>query len=237
MQNLFLRVVRDSALLLCLSCAYGAEAQLVHITAELETIVWDSHGPSVHAKTWTTQCVVGTNAWLITGDPFGSLRWSNGTNSAGRAERTLESADGNPGRPPGAADFLSMAGNISWLAFCSGPFLKQKGTGMPLPSDLWKELLPKSWQTSQRITLFEDELGLPERIVLYDKSQPVLQYRVTGTTNVLDWTFPREFYLAQYVPTGTNAWELHLTTKGRIIAIADKAEQQTASERTDSSPK
>jgi hypothetical protein len=129
---------------------------------------------------------------------------------------------------------LLAPGNISWLAFCSGPFLSQKGNGLPLPSDLWKEHLPKSWQTSEKITRFDDELGLPERLVLYHNSQPVLQYRVTLTTNVLDWTFPREFYLAHYIPAGTNAWQLHLTAKGRLLSIEEKAQMPSDFERADS---
>ena len=233
-----LRVVRDSAFILCLwSSVHSAKAQIVHLTAELAIAIWDSHGPAVHTRTWTNECVVGTNTWLITGDPFGSLRWSSGTNAALRAERMLESADGNPGRLPERADLLTVSGNISWLAFCSGSFLKQNRKGVTLPSDLWKEYLPASWQTSEKITLFDDELGLPEGIVLRHKDQPVLQYRVTLTTNVLDWTFPLEFYLAQYIPAGTNAWELHLTARGRIIAIGEEAGQPSAPERTHSSAK
>ncbi len=238
MQNSFPRAVFRSTLMLGVwSWLHCAEAQLVHLTAEVETAFWDSSGPGVHTKTWTTQCVVGTNGWLIAGDPFGSLLWCRGTNFLGRAERTLESAGGNPGQPRGKLNSLSVPGNISWLAFCSGTFLRHKGKDLPLPSDLWKEYLPASWQTSEKISLFDDELGLPERIVLYDKGQPVLQYRATMTTNVLDWTFPLEFYLAQYIPCGSNAWELHLTAKGRIITIAEKAPHQTASERRDSSAK
>lgn len=222
------------SLSLWLQCA---EAQFVQLTAEVETTFWDSRGPSVNTKTWTMECIVGTNSWLITGDPLGSLLWAGGSNSIPRGERVLESANGNPGRPPRQSDSLLAPGNISWLAFCSGTFLGQKGKGLPLPSDLWKEYLPESWQTSERITRFDDPLGLPERVVLYHNSQPVLQYRVTLTTNALDWTFPREFYLAQYIPAGTNAWQLHLTAKGRILTIAETAQLRVASGHADSNTK
>jgi hypothetical protein len=238
MQNSLATGVRNLAFTLWLLCAFQcAEAQVVHLTAEIETASWNSEEPGVHIKTWTTQCMVATNAWLITGGPFGSLQWASGTNSLGRAERTLESADGNPARPPRTMDALSVPGNISWLAFCSGPFLKRTGKGLPLPSGFWKEYLPASWQTSEKITVFEDELGLPERIVLYDKSQPVLQYRATLTTNALGWTFPLEFYLAQYIPARSNAWDLELTAKGRIVAISEGAESQKTSHLRDSSAK
>jgi hypothetical protein len=57
--------------------------------------------------------------------------------------------------------------------------------------------------------------------------QPVLQYSVTASTNVLGWEFPLEFYLAQYRPArlpdsrrfGTKGWELQLTAKGKVTAI------------------
>jgi hypothetical protein len=183
------------------------------------------------------ECVVGTNSWLIKGDPLGGLLWSGGSNSVASNERVLESPDGNPGRPALKADSLLMPGKISWLAFCSGAFLTQQGKGLPLPSDIWKEYMPETWQTAEQITRFEDGLGLPERVVIYDKSQPVLQYRVTLTTNMLDWTFPLEFYVAQYIPAGTNAWQLHLTAKGRILSIDEKAQLRTSSARADSSGK
>jgi hypothetical protein len=220
-----------------LSWSNCLEAQFVHLTVEVETTFWDCSAPSINTKTWTTECVVGTNCWLIRGDPFGSLVWSSGSNSVIKGERVLESADGNPGRPPGQTDFLLAPGKISWLAFCSGPLLSQKGEGLPLPSDLWKEYLPASWQTSEKITRFDDELGLPERLVLYHNSQPVLQYRVTLTTNVLDWTFPREFYLAQYIPAGTNAWQVHLTAKGRLLSIEERTQLRSASEQANSNGK
>ena len=234
----FLKTSLGSTLMITASFwLHSAEAQFVHLTAEVETAFWDCRAPSVHTKTWTMECDVSTNSWRIAGDPFGSLLWSGGTNSAFGGERVLETIDGNPGRPLGRADSLSVPGKISWLAFCSGSFLGQKGRGLPLPSDIWKEYLPESWQTSERITRFEDELGLPERLVLYDKGQPVLEYRVTLTTNVLDWIFPREFYIAQYNPVGTNAWELHVTAKGRILAIAESSQMRSRPKRADSSSK
>src|SRR5690349_4479679 len=96
-------------------CLHCAEAQFVYLTAEVETTFWYSRGPSVQTKTWTMECVVGTNSWMITGDPFGSLFWSGGSNSVLKGGRILESPDGNPGRPPGKADSLSVPGNVSWL--------------------------------------------------------------------------------------------------------------------------
>ncbi|HZR17523.1 MAG TPA: transglutaminase domain-containing protein [Verrucomicrobiae bacterium] len=141
-----------------------------------------------------------------------------------RNRRTIESIDGNPGRPVRVADLMFAPAKIAWLAYCSGPALKREGRRIPLPSDLWKELMSPSWQTSEKTTTFEDELGLPEKIVLHTgKNQPVLQYRAVLATNVLGWTFPLEFHLAQYTPIGSNEWELHLTANGKIIDIGEGA--------------
>jgi hypothetical protein len=157
----------------------------------------------------TTKEVSGISSFAMSVPPKGS-----------RNIRTFDSTDGNPGRPVRVGDLMSEPGKIAWLAFCSGSFLKQQGRHIPLPSDIWKEVLPASWETTEKTTTFEDELGLPERIVLYtSNNQPVLQYRATLSTNVLDWNFPLEFYLAQYGPAGTNAWELHLTAKGTVTSI------------------
>jgi hypothetical protein len=148
-----------------------------------------------------------------------------------RNTRTFESADGNPGRPVRVADLLFEPGRVAWLAYCSGSFLKRDGRHIPLPRDLWKEYLPPSWETWEKTTVFEDELGLPERLVLYTGSnQPVLQYRATLSTNVLGWTFPLEFYLAQYKPAGSNAWELDFTAKGKITVIGEGTEPQIPTE-------
>jgi hypothetical protein len=224
--------MRYSALILCLWISINcAKAQVVRLTVELETVIWDSRGPEMHSQTSTNDCLVSTNAWFITGDPFGSLQWSSSTNFIGQSKRRLDSPNGNPGRPPREPDTLTDMGKISWLAFCSGPFFKQNRKDVPLPSDFWKEYLPASWQTSEKITLFEDDLGLPERIVLRHNDQPVLQYRATMTTNVGDWTFPLQFYLAQYLPAGTNAWQLHLSAKGRITNIDEAVVENPAAEQ------
>jgi hypothetical protein len=57
--------------------------------------------------------------------------------------------------------------------------------------------------------------------------QMVLQYQVHHSTNVLGWSFPTEFYMVQYKPASwprTNSWEVLLTAKGRVTAIAPGTE-------------
>ena len=110
---------------------------------------------------------------------------------------------------------------IGWLAFCSGGCLKRAGRQLYPTSDLWKELIPSPAGFTDETITFDDALGLPRIINLYTtKRQPVLQYRVTASTNVLGSNFPLEFHLAQYRPSGTNGWELHLTAKGNVTAIS-----------------
>src|SRR5689334_19159812 len=71
--------------------------------------------------------------------------------------------DGNPGRPIRVSDLLFVPGKICWLAYCSGPCLKREGRLIPLPDDLWKELLPATWQTSEKTTVFMS-LACPKRL-------------------------------------------------------------------------
>src|SRR5690242_8659120 len=54
---------------------------------------------------------------------------------------TYDSSDGNPGRPVRVTDLLQPTGRIAWLAFCSGPVLKESNRKIYPPSDLWKELV------------------------------------------------------------------------------------------------
>jgi hypothetical protein len=152
--------------------------------------------------------------------------------------RTTESLDGNPGTlsacgPDGrhremGPDCLCREGRVAWLAFCSGPCLKRQGRRIFPPSDHWKELISAPSGFADNTKVFEDDLGLPRSVDLYtDKGEPVLQYRVMSSTNLEDWHFPLQFYLAQYRPAylpnsgrfGTNSWELQLTARGKVTSI------------------
>ena len=227
-------------------------AQFVDLTAKLEVYQWSSKAETP----WTARCVVGTNSWLIEGDFLANGRvtwWFTGTNLIRRDVITkempgsglkvgnqqavvVESADGNPGRPAGQGDLLTMAdARICWLAFCSGSCLKREGRQIFPPSDLWKELIRAPSGFSDRTTVFEDSLGLPKSVTLSTtKGQPVLQYRVTASTNVLGCEFPLEFHLVQYRPVflpeshrfDTNGWEADFTVKGRVTHIGAGAEPE-----------
>lgn len=147
---------------------------------------------------------------------------------AGHRYTTIhESVDGNPGRPGGVADLMGfdLPAGISWLAFCSGPALKREGRRIYPPSDLWKEsrIAFSGWTDSTEV--FDDSLGLPRRIDLISTNgQPIFQYQVRQSTNVLGWSIPLEFYGVQYLPTASNTWKLHLTFKGRVTSIGPASE-------------
>ena len=144
-----------------------------------------------------------------------------------RFNRTSESADGNPGRLPRISDLLHMPARIAWLAFCSGPALKRDGRRIFPPGDLWKEYITAPSGFADKTDVFEDNLGLPKTVDLYTTTrQPVLQYRVATSTNVLGWDFPLEFYLAQYRPVDTNGWQLDLTAKGKVTVIGPGTQPQ-----------
>jgi hypothetical protein len=215
-------------------------AQPVEITAEIETVVWparDADGDidRITSRTWTFRCLVGTNHWQMDGEFVRNARetWQfTGSNIVRQTRETgllntapvsqaFESLDGNPGRPTRSMDLLGLASaRIAWLAFCSGPSLKREGHQIFPPSDLWKEYIAAPAGFPDQTERFEGKLGLPCSVDLYtDSKQPVLQYRVARSTNLLGWEFPLEFHLAQYLPDRSNAWALHLTARGRVTAI------------------
>ena len=163
----------------------------------------------------------GLSSFVQVATPSG-LRWT----------RKLESSDGNPGRGAHKADFLTLPGRVAWLAFCSSPCLKRPGRKLFPPSGRWKELIPSDCGFLDKTTTFEDPLALPQQLNLYAANgQPILQYRVTVSTNVVGWRFPLEFYVVQYRPAhfpssnqlSTNAWELEFMARGKVTSIGPGA--------------
>jgi hypothetical protein len=145
-----------------------------------------------------------------------------------RFTHIYESADGNPGRRVRVSDLMTPDARACWVPFCSAPTLNNPGHQLYPPYDLWKELINAPTGFVERTSRFDDALGLPKSVDLnLPNGQPVLQYRVTGTTNVLGWELPLEFYLAQYRPAyipgahrlTTNGWELGWTVHGSVTEI------------------
>lgn len=157
--------------------------------------------------------------------------------------RTEESSDGNPGKPVREADLMTRDARICWLAFCTTPALLNTNRHLFPPNDLWKQMVSAPAGFVERKERFDDSLGLLKSLDLYltNQIQPILRYRVTGTTNVLGWTVPMEFYLAQYRPVllaGSNrfnskGWELDFSAKAKLTSIRIGPEQNLASAAAD----
>ena len=238
MRMRFFNQPRIWVLLSCvLLSAQNGNAQFVDLTGEIEI----TEGPSNRLSTYTTavHCVVGTNSWEMD-SVFGTIRsksWFTGAKIVESipGSRVMDSLDGNPGLPVRQSDRLTVAERIAWLAFCSAPCLGRKEHRLFPPNDLWKEMILAPSGFLERTTLLENAVGLPKSVDLQTTNgQPVLQFRVTATTNVLRHEFPLEFSLAQYRPSfvpdalrsGTNGWELYFTAKGKLTGIGVGTEPQ-----------
>ena len=195
--------------------------------------------PSVFTTNSVMRCVVGTNTWMMEFDSENARTayWFTGTNIiehsvipkaipnrpriGERFTRAYASRDGNPGRPVRVPDIMGV-GSIGWLSFCSGAFLKREGRQIFPPGSLWKEssLVYSAW--SDKVIAFEDGLGLPKTLdLIATNNQPVFQYQVHKSTNVLGWNFPLEFYCVQHLPAGTKHWKLAFTAKGMVNSIKE----------------
>jgi hypothetical protein len=193
------------------------------------------------------RCFTGTNMILhnlTTGYPtkFPELYERNHPDqigSIGRHTTTVVDSDGSFRAK--TTDFPFWSGfdvKGSWFAFCSGTFLKRPQRQIPLPQpDIFGLFSPASVARPpflDRTTTFPDALGLPASIdLLTTNYETVLQYRAQpiawspndwdpekGATNVLGWTFPLQFRLAQYRST-TNGCELDWVARGRVISIGE----------------
>lgn len=233
-------------------------AQFVELTAEIAFDNWDywffcdkinkypgrgNHPPSIFTTNYTVRCVVGTNTWLIERDTKNGKKmcWFTGTNIITTTAvtkgapytpqtRTYESSDGNPGRPVHVAELMTVGERISWLAFCSASFLKREGRQIFPPSDLWKQTISAPFGFSDQTTVFKDGLGLPRSLdLIATNNQPVFQYQIRHSTNVLSWNFPLEFYLVQYVGR-TNGWQVQLTAKGKLTSIKEGTKPEIPAE-------
>src|SRR5204862_8017118 len=178
--------------------------------------------PLKQRRTYSVRCVVGTNTWLIenhsrtnytdslwfvnaklirqitpsqesTPDETGFLSGRRGMRSA----NVTASDDGYP-----AGDMLV---NIPWFAFCSGPYLKRPGRGLPVLATAKDQA---AFGFKDTTAVFGDGLGLPQRVDLFtSKGMLKSEYRVQQSTNLLGWNFPTAFTLAQNEPDQFDRWK------------------------------
>jgi hypothetical protein len=216
-------------------------AEFVELTADIEILscgVDLGREAEPHSDSFQIHAIVGRDKWVMgewTADQTNYYsfdgsnifeRWcSLGTNSSGNLwTRTSESPDGNPGRTIRASDRMSMRSRIAWLAFCSSFTLDTPNHRLYPPWDFWKQHINPS-TLNERLTRFDDDLGLPKRLLLVSgEEQPVVDYRVAGTTNISGRLFPLSFYLLEYNPIGPKGWILGLLVHGKVSSIAPAAD-------------
>jgi hypothetical protein len=117
---------------------------------------------------------------------------------------------------------------VSWLAFCSGPFLKHEGRKIYPPGGLsWWESAVCDYDWRDQTVVFPDAPGLPQSISLISSNnQCIFRYKVLETTNAFGWTFPREFFGLQYIGGVSNGWRIDLSFKGRVTSIRPAAKPE-----------
>jgi hypothetical protein len=188
-------------------------AQFIEVHADIEVTSWSSE--KIRSRTpYTTQFIVGTNLWFFEGNFLGHATrrfWFTGTNLVEETIITSRSAERqNIGSPiaitqeigersvrihtPYSTGIHDVA-YVSWMAFCSGTFLKSAGREIILPFHV-RESLPR---LSDKTAVFEDGFRLPRQFELYGPHQQKLcEYTVQESTNVLGWNLPLSFKLVQY---------------------------------------
>jgi hypothetical protein len=247
------------AVVLLVSAQTG-EAQFVKLATEIQTVRWVYYGtnkpPTVQAKMWKIDCVVGTNTWLIEGDfPPAKHAWLfNGSNIVAHSviseypsERKELFERNHPEMRIGRGRtevFKSAAGAMPCSrALLAGTDFENMAQTIPwltfcsggyLRSDSRRVPLASDdfWsygiEYSDVTTVFADELGLPKAVDFYTHhDQPVCRYRVLESTNILGWNFPLRFELAQYRNEyGAGPWELNLTASGKVLSIGESGHRQ-----------
>jgi hypothetical protein len=188
-------------------------AQFIEVRAEIESTSWMSERIQ-NRRTHTTRCIVGTNLWFFEGNFLGNATrryWFTGTNMVEETVITSRLPDQHLGGPvvrrpeigersvrihtAFAYEPLEGAAYVSWMAFCSGTFLKSAGREILLPFGVRTQRS----RVSDKTSVFEDGLGLPKRFELYGTNQRKLcEYTVQQSTNFLGWDLPLSFELVQY---------------------------------------
>jgi len=229
----------DTLLAQTTSAISDPAAEYVQLTADIEVLQWGGGlggGDGPRPQSFQIHAVVGRDKWVIgelcsalgqtnyySFDGTNIVEWacSFGTNgtTGNRWTRSSKSSDGNPGETIRVSDHLDMVSRIAWLAFCSSATLNNPNHKLYPPWDFWKEYLDPSTFV-QKVSRFEDDLGLPKSILIFSgEDQPVVDYRVSGTTNVAGWAFPQSFYLLEYNPALAKGWMLGLLAHGKVSSI------------------
>lgn len=145
---------------------------------------------------YPARCVFGPNRWLIESHFLPNAvetYYHDGLNVYATWEQTADDAKWaekfkkHYGRLPPTAEELKASGWISlritagqhplanfgatfpWLAFCSGDYLREPGRLIPLGADMRHSL--ESFGFRDRTLVFQDRLGLPQRVELFTSAK------------------------------------------------------------------
>ncbi len=186
----------------------------VAITAEIELTSYasrDTNGvPLVKHRSYSANCVVGTNAWRVETTflkTASDVWYFDGTNVYERTQMTAPT-EGPPillfetvpfeqakslvtvrvRRSTGGLPVGNVGVNLPWLAFCSGPYLRQRDRVVPLPTTD-QAIAPNAFVYADRTRVFPDPLGLPSSLLLFTSGhraeEGLRDGRLQRTTSVL----------------------------------------------------
>ena len=85
---------------------------------------------------------------------------------------------------------------FTWLAFCSGEYLKRLRRLIPLPVDMLRHTRDRYGYTDQTVT-FADDNGLPQKVELFT-SRSLMEASENG--------FDAEYFFATAMQSMQNAW-------------------------------
>lgn len=254
MKNAVPKKVRvwTTALLPCLLLSsQHSPAQYVEVSAQIEGTSWP-YSPlgekTEHRRSYTTRCIFGTNLWCIEDDfPLNAKEtwWSTGTNiikytlitkelpQPGKERQTIGALPGPPLHNgdrftrfygPSSPQPLTGTANLTWLAFCSGPFLKAEGRRLAPP-------FGRDRSASDRTQLLDEALGLPKGVEIYSpEKELVCVYEVRQSTNFLGWTIPLQFEFTQYRARGHESPSPWFHALATVTSIQRGTEPQVPSE-------
>jgi hypothetical protein len=227
-------------------------AQNVEVLFQLDITVWPhlAEPRTEHRKIYNGRCIFGTGGWLIErGDSLDTKTtwWCDGTNifqqgmitkelpeamkdlrTAGGIAVRSQPTDGRFSRMYGRSDRqpLDSISYCTWLAFCSGSFLKSDGrTILPL-LPAWEE------DYSDKTRVFHDALGLPASVEIYGQDKkPICSYRALQTTNYSGCAVPVQFELIENYPSRAEAPKLRFRGVGTVTSIHDSPVPPTSANR------
>ncbi len=191
------------------------------------------------SRTYNSRCLFGTNTWMIEGEFAINAKtawWCTESNiiehdvitkKVPPIERPVLAAT-----PPevgeeftrfyGPSDQSPLSGvpYVTWLAFCSGSFLKAKGHQLrPFYPGLGNE-----GPYTDRTRGFHDALELPERVEIYrGDGKLVCAYEVQQSTNFSGWTIPVRFTATQYDLLGGEASNRFTVLSATVTSVREAA--------------